>query len=137
MSSPSITTFPLPTNGVPPSLLRALERLSDAIGWTSTRELIRLFIDDGRAALARIDRAQRRFDGQGLQRVLSDLQGNSAMMGAHRLSRFCEEVTGDLSTDVAPRIAALQQEWSRIDWLLSMWVMSRSSVAPVVSSLAA
>jgi hypothetical protein len=120
----------LPTNEVPPNLLGALERLCDAIGWEPARDLVGLFIDDGRVALAAIDGAQRCFDEQGLHAALCDLRGISSMMGAHRLSGLCETTLGARFAELALRVAELQQEWSRIEWVLSMWMLSRGPATP-------
>jgi HPt (histidine-containing phosphotransfer) domain-containing protein len=111
-------------------MLGALGRLCDAIGSEPARDLVGLFIDDGRVALAAIDGAQRCFDAQGLHGALRDLRGISSMMGAHRLSRLCEMALGTRFAELAPRVAELQQEWSRVEWVLSMWMLSRGPSTP-------
>jgi len=99
-----------------------MERLCATIGPGDAGELAGLFIADGRQALAGIDRAQRELDLQGLRRLLCDLRGISAMMSAHELANTCRGLLGLDITHIAARVADLQQEWNRTEWLLSTWM---------------
>jgi HPt (histidine-containing phosphotransfer) domain-containing protein len=98
-----------------------MENLRAAIGLSGVSELVGLFIKDGRQALAGIDRAYSEHDGDALRRFLTDLAGISAMMSAHELADTCRDLAVEGPARLAPRIADLQQEWNRVEWLLAAW----------------
>lgn len=110
-------------NPPPDSLLDSLEQLRVAIGKGDANELVGLFISDGQAALSGFDNADRLGDEAALKHSAADLLGLSSLMGARTLAELSRDLYRDAPDRGARRrrIAAIQQEWNRVEWLLSLW----------------